>query len=233
MEYINITKEMAGYFVYDERSKSCLRIKSNNKEVGSIDLDSRKSRYKRWRVSLPNCGLLLAHRVVWVLFNGEIPEGFEIDHKDGDALNNKISNLRLADRKIATKNLGMRSDNKTGTTGVSYKKNSRSGLEMYVARWKEGGRDRSKAFSFNRHGKENAFKLACTFRANVIQRLVSEGYSYTERHGTQGDYETSPEVAEEVGQMLVDGIKKAGTMLKMQVPLDGEYKVGNNAAEIH
>jgi hypothetical protein len=49
----------------------------------------------------------------------------------------------------------------------------------------------------------------------------------------QGDYEASPEVSEEVGQMLVDGIKKAGTMLKMQVPLDGEYKVGNNAAEIH
>ena len=50
---------------------------------------------------------------------------------------------------------------------------------------------------------------------------------------TQGDFETDPEVAEEIGQMLVNGIKKAGTMLKMQVPLDGEFKVGNNAAEIH
>ena len=47
------------------------------------------------------------------------------------------------------------------------------------------------------------------------------------------DYSADPEVAEEIGQMLVDGIKKAGTMLKMQVPLDGEFKVGNNAAEIH
>jgi hypothetical protein len=49
----------------------------------------------------------------------------------------------------------------------------------------------------------------------------------------QGDYEAEPEVAEEVGMMLVDLIKKAGTMLGMQVMLDGEYKVGNNAAEIH
>jgi len=49
----------------------------------------------------------------------------------------------------------------------------------------------------------------------------------------QGDAETSPEIAEEVGQMIVDGIKKAGTMLKMKVELDGEAKVGNNAAEIH
>lgn len=49
----------------------------------------------------------------------------------------------------------------------------------------------------------------------------------------QGDFEAHPDVAEEVGQMLVDGIKKAGTMLKMKVVLDGEAKVGNNAAEIH
>lgn len=49
----------------------------------------------------------------------------------------------------------------------------------------------------------------------------------------QGDFEAHPEIASEIGQMIVDGIKKAGTMLKMQVPLDGEFKVGNNAAEIH
>lgn len=49
----------------------------------------------------------------------------------------------------------------------------------------------------------------------------------------QGDFEAHPDVAEEVGQMLVSGIKKAGTMLRMKVELDGEAKVGNNAAEIH
>jgi len=49
----------------------------------------------------------------------------------------------------------------------------------------------------------------------------------------QVDCETDPEVAEEVGKMIVDGIKFGGTMLKMKVQLDGEFKVGNNAAEIH
>lgn len=49
----------------------------------------------------------------------------------------------------------------------------------------------------------------------------------------QGDYEASPEVADEVGKMLVDFIKKAGVMLGMRVELDGEYKTGKNAAEIH
>jgi DNA polymerase I-like protein with 3'-5' exonuclease and polymerase domains len=49
----------------------------------------------------------------------------------------------------------------------------------------------------------------------------------------QGDFESSPEVAEDVGLLLVNGIRKAGELLKMKVELDGEYKVGNNAAEIH
>lgn len=49
----------------------------------------------------------------------------------------------------------------------------------------------------------------------------------------QGDFEVHPDIAEEVGQMLVDGIRNAGAMLKMRVELDGEYKVGANAAEIH
>lgn len=49
----------------------------------------------------------------------------------------------------------------------------------------------------------------------------------------QLDFETEPEVSEEVGQMIVDLIKKSGQMLNMKVELDGEYKVGLNAAEIH
>lgn len=39
-----------------------------------------------------------AHRIIWSLFNGDIPEGMLIDHKDGDVSNNNISNLRLATR---------------------------------------------------------------------------------------------------------------------------------------
>jgi hypothetical protein len=39
-----------------------------------------------------------AHRLIWELFNGPIPEGMLIDHIDGDILNNRIENLRLATR---------------------------------------------------------------------------------------------------------------------------------------
>lgn len=35
------------------------------------------------------------HRHIWKAFNGEIPEGLQIDHIDTDRSNNSLSNLRL------------------------------------------------------------------------------------------------------------------------------------------
>ena len=63
------------------------------------------------------------------------------------------------------------------------------------------------------------------YKGHVVKRLAA--------FHDQGDFEAEPEVAEEVGQLIVDYIKKAGEVLNMQVELDGEYKVGANAAEIH
>lgn len=63
------------------------------------------------------------------------------------------------------------------------------------------------------------------YKGRVVKRLAA--------FHDQGDFEAEPEVAEEVGQLIVQYIKKAGELLSMQVELDGEYKVGNNAAEIH
>lgn len=37
----------------------------------------------------------VVHRVIWKAFNGEIPEGYEIDHIDNNRQNNQLSNLQL------------------------------------------------------------------------------------------------------------------------------------------
>jgi len=47
-----------------------------------------------------------AHRVVWFMHNGPIPDGFEIDHIDQDKLNNNITNLRLVTRSGNCHNMG-------------------------------------------------------------------------------------------------------------------------------
>lgn len=35
------------------------------------------------------------HQIIWEAFNGEIPEGYEVDHKDNNRLNNALDNLQL------------------------------------------------------------------------------------------------------------------------------------------
>ena len=59
---------------------------------------------------------VLLHRYVWEKFNGEIPEGFHIHHKDRNRKNFDISNLELVDiskhhREHALEN-GLGHDNK-------------------------------------------------------------------------------------------------------------------------
>lgn len=65
---------------------------------------------------------MYAHRVVWVMHNGEIPQGFEIDHEDTDKLNNCISNLRLATSTNNNMNRSIASNNTSGVKGVSLDK---------------------------------------------------------------------------------------------------------------
>lgn len=54
---------------------------------------------------------------------GEDPHG-EIDHIDHDRQNNRLSNLRVVSPRGNSKNRSMRSDNKSGVTGVYWDKKS-------------------------------------------------------------------------------------------------------------
>lgn len=46
-----------------------------------------------------NHKIWLAHRLVWEAFKGEIPEGMEIDHKNGERYDNRLCNLSLCSHK--------------------------------------------------------------------------------------------------------------------------------------
>ncbi|WP_312601115.1 MULTISPECIES: HNH endonuclease [Pseudomonas] len=49
----------------------------------------------------------------------DAPKGIEVDHINGDTLDNRKCNLRFADRKQQSRNTGMRRNNTTGYKGVS------------------------------------------------------------------------------------------------------------------
>lgn len=60
------------------------------------------------------------HRIVWVLLNGPIPAGMEIDHINGNPSDNQIGNLRLCDRFQNCQNVKRRKDNSSGVKGAFF-----------------------------------------------------------------------------------------------------------------
>jgi hypothetical protein len=60
-----------------------------------------------------------AHRVVWALFYGEAPDQ-QIDHINGNRLDNRIANLRLASNAQNSRNCRLSKNNTSGVTGISY-----------------------------------------------------------------------------------------------------------------
>lgn len=63
------------------------------------------------------------HRLAWAIHYGYWPD-FDIDHIDGNPLNNKICNLRKSNKVENGKNLPKRSDNTSGVVGVCFHKRS-------------------------------------------------------------------------------------------------------------
>lgn len=60
------------------------------------------------------------HRLIWTLFNGEIPEKMEIDHINRITDDNRIENLRCVSHKINMRNLNLRKNNKSGMPGIRF-----------------------------------------------------------------------------------------------------------------
>lgn len=60
-----------------------------------------------------------AHRLAWFIVYGEWPDG-EIDHIDGNGMNNKISNLRCVPRSHNARNMKLFATNKSGVAGVHF-----------------------------------------------------------------------------------------------------------------
>lgn len=71
-------------------------------------------------ISFPGHGPLAAHRLAWVYMHGFIPDGMEVDHKDGNPPNNAIANLRLATSSQQKMNKRVQSNNRSGLKGAYY-----------------------------------------------------------------------------------------------------------------
>jgi len=96
---------------------------TKSREVGYLDGKQRNSQTGYIRFYHRD-QRFMAHRVVWLLHYGEWPDG-EIDHIDGNGLNNRIENLRVVDRKQNMYNRPIYKCNKIGYKGVWLDERSR------------------------------------------------------------------------------------------------------------
>ncbi|EMF5533998.1 HNH endonuclease [Salmonella enterica] len=86
--------EMNDNVYYDETSPSFLRWKvtRDNIQAGTIAGSINSSGY--YRITINNVSYRV-HRIIWVLFHGEIDSNLTVDHLDRNRANNNIRNLRL------------------------------------------------------------------------------------------------------------------------------------------
>lgn len=131
-----------GVFIWKERPRShfktdrawkTINSRCAGKEAGSIWTDgSRKTEYLRITIlNLPR----FAHRLVWIYMNGCLPDN-DIDHIDGNGLNNKLSNLRDVSTQDNLKNQAMYVNNTSGVVGIYWTKAS----QKWVARIPHNGK---------------------------------------------------------------------------------------------
>ena len=127
-----------------------------------------------------------AHRVIWELFNGEIKQGWQVDHVDGNSLNNDIANLRCVENVTNARNQKFRSTNTSKVCGVGLLINrTKYGENRYwKSQWNNlSGRRCAKCFSIATLGNDEAFRLACEHRTAMIEELNLAGAGYTDTHG--------------------------------------------------
>lgn len=77
----------------------------------------------------------MAHRLAWLYVTGVWPE-HQIDHIDGDGLNNRWDNLREVTNQENQQNRKRMSRNTSGVIGVSFDK----GMQKWSARIKAAGK---------------------------------------------------------------------------------------------
>ena len=75
------------------------------------------------------------HRIIWFWHHGVFP--IEVDHRDGDPMNNRIGNLRATDRLGNMKNVKKPITNTSGFKGVRFHKQRLKWTAQIVANGKQ------------------------------------------------------------------------------------------------
>lgn len=121
--------------------------------------------YRAYRISGIRI-VVYMHRIILGIFNNKEVEG---EHIDGNGLNNKRSNLRVASRKQNNQNLGLRSDNKSGFKGISWDKSR--------AKWFASSSENGKTIALGRFNSiDEAKESLDSYRLKKHGEFANDGF---------------------------------------------------------
>jgi len=90
-------------FIYRDGELYWKTVFSNRLKVGQLAGDKDGRGYRRVMLGKQHYKM---HRLIWIMFNGDIPNGLLVDHVDRNISNNKIENLRLLTKSMNARNRG-------------------------------------------------------------------------------------------------------------------------------
>lgn len=91
-------------FTYNDGELYWKTVYSNRLKVGQLAGDHDGRGYRRVMIGKKHFKM---HRLIWIMFNGDIPEALCVDHIDRDISNNLIENLRLVTKAGNNRNRGI------------------------------------------------------------------------------------------------------------------------------
>lgn len=169
------------YNCYVTKNALVYRYDDKRDRLKEISQSKCKQNAKYLRVSLVDSfdnvrRSIKVHRLVYMTFIGDIPQGYQIDHIDGDASNNNLENLRC----------------------VTPKENSNNPNTV----WKMKGR-RNPMFG-RHHTEESKRKMSETLKSNNrAKKGVPKGNSRWDKYGmSRGAIETKLKLSRREVEML-------------------------------
>jgi hypothetical protein len=106
-----------------------VHLKQSNKYEGDIAGTSHGGGY--WAIQIEG-RRYYAHRLAWLYMYGKFPE-LELDHINRDKADNRILNLREVSRSENMNNVGLRVNNSSGFSNISYRKD-RNKFRVYITK---------------------------------------------------------------------------------------------------